>query len=273
MRRRYNPWVTRLGLLFMTLLVGLPVYFMVVVSVKTPRDIYREPSLTPSNPTLDNYVQLFQQGFLHNVLNSLIVAAGTSILSTILGILAAYAIVRLRFPGRNAVGKLILMSYLTPLILLFIPLAVVIQKLNLGDTLLGIAIVYLAFTVPLSAWFLLGFFRGLSPDLEEASSLDGANLLQTLRHIVIPMSAPGIATAGILTFTMAWSELFLALVFLTSPEAQTIPVALQDIIQGDVQNYGLVMAGAVVATIPVLILYYLAQRWVVEGVAAGATKG
>ncbi|TAM68496.1 MAG: carbohydrate ABC transporter permease [Microbacteriaceae bacterium] len=273
MKRRYNPWITRGGLLLMTIFVGFPVYFMVVVSLKTPQDIYRQPSLTPTNPTLENYVQLFQQGFAHNVFNSLIVAAATSVLSTVLGILAAYAIVRLRFPGRNAVSKLILMSYLTPLILLFIPLAVVIQKLNLSDTLLGISIVYLAFTVPLSAWFLLGFFRGMSVDLEEAASLDGANLRQTLQHIVIPMSAPGIATSAILTFTMAWSELFLALVFLTSPQSQTIPVALQDIIQGDVQNYGLIMAGAIVATIPVLILYYFAQRWVITGVAAGATKG
>jgi ABC-type glycerol-3-phosphate transport system permease component len=273
MTRGYNPWVTRVGLLLMTILVGFPVYFMVTVSLKQPRDIYREPSLLPSNATLDNYVQLFQAGFMQNVLNSFWVAAGTTVISLILGVLAAYAIVRLRFPGQAAVSKLILMSYLTPLILLFIPLSVVIQQLNLGDSLLGIGIVYLAFTVPLSAWFLLGFFRGLSPEMEEAAFLDGADLRQTLQHIVIPVSAPGIATAAILTFTMAWSELFLALVFLTSPGTQTIPVALQNIIKGDVQNYGLVMAGAIVATIPVLILYDLTQRWVVQGVAAGATKG
>jgi multiple sugar transport system permease protein len=271
--RGYNPWVTRIGLFFMTILIGFPVYFMVTVSLKRPRDIYREPSLLPTNTTFDNYVQLFQQGFMRNLVNSFTVAAGTTVVSLILGVLAAYAIARLRFPGQAAVGKLILMSYLTPLILLFIPLSVVIQQLNLGDSLLGIAIVYLAFTVPLSAWFLLGFFRSLSPDIEEAAFLDGANLLQTLRYVVIPVSAPGIATAAILTFTMSWSELFLALVFLTSPQSQTIPVALQDIIKGDVQNYGLVMAGAVVATIPVLVLYYLTQRWVISGVAAGATKG
>ncbi|MEO9096035.1 MAG: carbohydrate ABC transporter permease [Microbacteriaceae bacterium] len=273
MNRHYNPWVTRIGLLLMTIFVCFPVYFMVVVSLKTPLDIYRQPSLTPTNPTFQNYIQLFQQGFLHNMLNSVIVATATCVVSTILGILAAYAIVRLRFPGRNALGKFVLMSYLTPLILLFIPLSVIIQNLHLSDTLLGISIIYLAFTVPLSTWFLLGFFRAMPPDLEEAASLDGASLPQILRLIVIPMAAPGIATSAILAFTMSWSELFLALVFLTTPNSQTMPVALQDIILGDVQNYGLVMAGAVVATIPIVVMYYFGQRWLVQGVAAGATKG
>lgn len=268
---RVATWIGLFGLAGM---IGFPVYFMVLTSLRTPRDIYREPSLLPGSLTLDNYVDvLIDRTFYLNLLNSLLVAVVTTGLSVGLGILAAYAIARLRFRGRGMAGSAVLYGYLTPVVLLFVPLAVMVSVLNLGNTLPGLMLVYLTFTLPLSTWLILGYFRQFPTSLEEAALLDGAGRMRILWSVLMPVSAPGIATAAVLTFTMAWNELFLALIFVTGKDVRTAPVALQFLITGDVQRYGPIMAGAVVASIPVVALYYYSQRWVVDGLAAGAVKG
>lgn len=265
---------TYLGLAFLVLLVIPPVYYMVIVSLKPRSSIYRTPSWLPERSSLDNYIRvLVDENFLHNIWNSLVVAASTSVLAMILGTLAAYSIARLRFPGRNIASQLILFSYLTPMVLLFIPLSVVVGGLGLSDTLFGLTLVYLTFAVPLCTWLLLGHFRDFPPDLEEAASLDGATRMRTLVSILLPVSAPGLATAASLAFTMAWGELFLALTFVKGQTVMTAPVALQHLSTGDVQQYGPIMAGAVISAIPVMVIYYLSQRWVTEGTAEGAFKG
>jgi multiple sugar transport system permease protein len=157
--------------------------------------------------------------------------------------------------------------------LLFIPLSVIIANLKLGNSLHGLIFVYLTFSTPLSTWLLMGFFRSIPADLEEQALVDGATRLQTLFRILLPLSAPGIIAVSVLTFTSAWNELLLALIFITSPEKQTVPVALQYLITGDVFRWGLIMAGSVTAAIPVMVLYYLSQRFVVQGLSAGAVKG
>lgn len=266
--------VTFLGLALLVLVVVPPVYYMVIVSLKPRPAIYRTPSLLPDRSTLDNYVRvLVDEGFLHNIWNSLVVAAATTVIAMILGTLAAYAIARLRFRGSNAVSVLILLSYLTPMVLLFIPLSVVVARLGLANTLSGLVVVYLTFAVPLCAWLVLGHFREFPVDLEEAAALDGAGPMRILWSVLLPVTAPGIATAASLAFTLAWGELFLALTFVKGEAVMTAPVALQHLSTGDVQQFGPIMAGAVVSAAPVLILYYLAQRWVVEDVSAGAFKG
>lgn len=263
-----------LGLALLVLVVVPPVYYMVIVSLKPRPAIYRTPSLLPQRSSLDNYVKvLVEANFLRNILNSLVVGLATTLIALILGTLAAYAIARLRFPGRALASQLILLSYLTPLVLLFIPLSVVVAALGLGNTLAGLVVVYLTFSVPLCTWLILGHFRDFPTDLEEAASLDGATRLRTLWSILLPVSAPAIATAASLAFTMAWGELFLALTFVKGQDVMTAPVALQHLSTGDVQQYGPIMAGAVVSAIPVMVIYYIAQRWVVEGTSAGAFKG
>lgn len=262
-----------LGRVFLLLLVVPPVYYMVIVSLKPRSGIYRNPSLLPEQSSLDNYIDVLEGGFLRNIANSLVVGLATTLVALILGTLAAYAIARLRFPGRAFAGQLILLSYLTPLVLLFIPLSVVVANLGLADTLGGLVLVYLTFAVPLCTWLILGHFRDFPPDLEEAASLDGATRMRTLVSILIPVSAPGLATAASLAFAMAWGELFLALTFVKGADVMTAPVALQHLSTGDVQQYGPIMAGAVLSAIPVIVIYYLAQRWVVEGTSAGAFKG
>lgn len=268
---RVATWI---GLFGLAGAVGFPVYFMVLTSLRTARDIYREPSLIPGALTLRNYVDvLIDREFYFNLLNSLLVATVTTAISVVLGVLAAYAISRLRFAGRGLAGASVLYSYLTPVVLLFVPLAVMVSLLNLGNTLPGLMLIYLTFTLPLSTWLILGYFRTFPASLEEAALLDGAGRMRILWSILLPVSAPGVATAAVLTFTMAWNELFLALVFATGPQVRTAPVALQFLITGDVQRYGPIMAGAVLASIPVIVLYYYSQRWVVEGLGSGAVKG
>lgn len=275
-RRPLTPGrvATWIGLFGLAGAVGFPVYFMVLTSLRSPRDIYREPSLIPGELTLNNYADvLIDREFFLNLLNSFLVATTTTIVSVVLGVLAAYAISRLRFPGRGLAGASVLYSYLTPVVLLFVPLAVMVSLLSLGNTLPGLMLIYLTFTLPLSTWLILGYFRTFPTSLEEAALLDGAGRMRILWSILLPVSAPGVATAAVLTFTMAWNELFLALVFATGPEVRTAPVALQFLITGDVQRYGPIMAGAVIASIPVIVLYYYSQRWVVEGLGSGAVKG
>ncbi len=261
-------------LVLLAIVILFPIYWMITISLKLPRDIYRSPSLLPRGATLQNYVELLSnQGFLVNIRNSLVVASSATIISVFISCLAAYSLVRVRYRLRGWVGKLILFTYLTPSALLFIPLAVIIARLNLGNRLEGLVFVYLTFSAPLSTWLLMGFFRSIPIDLEEQAMVDGATRWQALTRILLPLATPGLIAVSVLTFTNAWNELLLALIFITSPSKQTVPVALQYLITGDVFRWGLIMAGSVTAAVPVMILYYLAQRFVVQGLAAGAVKG
>ena len=258
-----------LGLLAVVIL--FPIYYMVLISLKLPKDIYRTPSLWPVGATLKNYVDLLTtQHFLVNIRNSLVVAGAATVVSVFVSCLAAYSLVRLKYRYRGWIGRLILLSYLTPASLLFIPLSVIVARLQLGNTLHGLILIYLTFAAPLSTWLLMGFFRSIPADLEEQAMVDGARRLQALFRIVLPLSAPGLVAVSVFTFTGAWNELLLALIFTTSPDIRTVPVALQYLITGDVFRWGLIMAGAVTAAVPVMVLYYLAQRFMVQGLAAGS---
>lgn len=261
-------------LVLLAVVILFPIYYMVIVSLKLPRDIYRLPSLLPVNPTLRNYTDLLgRDEFLVNIGNSLLVAGLTTLVSVTISCMAAYSLVRLKYRYRTALGRLILFAYLTPAALLFIPLSVIIAQLRLGNTLHGLIFVYLTFAAPLSTWLLMGFFRSIPADLEEQAMVDGASRIQAMVRVLLPLSTPGLIAVSVFTFTGAWNELLLALIFITSPDKQTVPVALQYLITGDVFRWGLIMAGSVVAAIPVMVLYYLSQRFVVQGLSAGAVKG
>jgi multiple sugar transport system permease protein len=267
-------------ILFYTLLVLLavvilfPIYYVIVISLKLPKDIYRTPSMLPVNATLKNYIDLFtKMNFLTALRNSLIVATSATVVSVAISCLAAYSLVRLRYRYRDWLGRLILFTYLTPSALLFIPLAVIIARLGLGNTLHGLIFVYLTFSTPLSTWLLMGYFRSIPADLEEQAMVDGATRLTALWRIVLPLAAPGLIAVSVFTFTGAWNELLLALIFITSPNMRTVPVEVSYLITGDVFRWGLIMAGSVAAAVPVMVLYYLGQRFVVQGLSAGAVKG
>lgn len=263
-----------LALLVMAVVILFPIYWMVTLSFKPSGSIYRNPTLIPTTLTTVNYTQLFvQKNFLMYVENSLIVAGLATLVALVVSAIAAYSLVRLKYRFRDWIGRLILFAYLTPSALLFIPLSVIMARLHLGNTREGLVLVYLTFATPLATWMLMGFFRGIPMDLEEAAQMDGATLLGALFRVLLPLIAPGLVAVAVFTFTGAWSELLLALVLMTSPDKLTVPVALQEFIVGDVFLWGLIMAGSVVSAIPVMILYFAAQRFVVEGLAAGAVKG
>jgi multiple sugar transport system permease protein len=263
-----------LVLLIVCVLVLFPIYWMLTISFKTPRDIYRAPSLFPAAPTLDNYRTLIdKKHFFVNIRNSLIVAGSTTLVSVFISSLAAYSLVRLKYRLRGLIGRLILLSYLTPASLLFIPLSVIVARLHLGNALHGLVIVYMTFSTPFSTWLLMGYFKGIPADLEEQAMVDGATRLGAMTRVLLPLCAPGLVAVSIFTFTGAWNELLLALIFITSEDKRTVPLGLQYLITGDVFLWGPIMAGAVFSALPVMILYFLAQRFMVQGLAAGAVKG
>lgn len=262
------------ALAFAVLLVLFPIYWMIITSLKLPREIYRVPSLWPKTFTLDNYAKLLSDGqFLVAIRNSLIVSFTVTFISVIISSFAAYSMVRFRYRFRGLVGRLILFAYLTPSSLLFIPLSIVMAQLHLGNSLFGLIMVYLTFSLPLSTWLLQGYFKGVPREIEEQGLIDGLTRIGVLFRIVLPLSAPGIAAVAIFTFTGAWNELLLALVLITSESQRTAPLALNYLITSDVLPWGPLMAGAVISSLPLMILYFVAQRFMVAGLADGSVKG
>jgi multiple sugar transport system permease protein len=261
-------------LVLLAIAILFPVYYMFLISLKLPRDIYRTPSLLPINATLQNYQDLLvKNGFLTNIRNSLFVASASTFVSVLFSSLAAYSLVRLRYLYRNWIGRLILFTYLTPSALLFIPLSVIVARLQLGNTLHGLIFIYLTFAAPLSTWLLMGYFKSIPVDLEEQAMVDGATRIQAFFRILLPLCGPALVAVSVFTFTAAWNELLFGLIFITSPDLRTVPVAISYLMVGDVFRWGLIMAASVLAALPVMILYYLAQRFVVQGLAAGSVKG
>ncbi|MER3485347.1 MAG: carbohydrate ABC transporter permease, partial [Chloroflexota bacterium] len=243
--------VLYLLLLAMLLAILFPIYWMITISLKLPREIYRQPSLWPEVVTLANYRRLIEEKhFLTNIKNSLIVASTVTVLSLLISSFAAYSLVRFRYRFKGVIGRLILFAYLTPTSLLFIPLSVIIARLHLGNSLRGLIIVYLTFALPLSTWLLSGYFRSVPAELEEQAMVDGSTRLGALFRILLPLSAPGLVAVGIFTFTGAWNELLLALIFITSEHKRTVPLGLQYLITGDVLLWGPIMAGAVLSAVP-----------------------
>lgn len=256
------------------LIVLFPIYWMAITSLKLPREIYRTPALWPHVFTLNNYRLLLEEkDFLDNIRNSVLVAGTVTIISLVVSSLAAYSMVRFRTRFRGLIGRLILFAYLTPTSLLFIPLSILMAKLHLGNSLYGLVLVYLTFSLPLSTWLLQGYFRSVPRSLEEQGMIDGLTRLGALLRIVLPLSGPGLAAVAIFTFTGAWNELLLALVLITSESARTAPLGLNYLITSDVLPWGPLMAGAVLSSLPLMVLYFVAQRFMVQGMATGGVKG
>src|SRR5215204_7121519 len=263
-----------LVMLAITALILFPIYWMFTISLKVPREIYRLPSLWPNIVTLDNYRELInEKEFLINIRNSLIVASCVTVIAVMISSFAAYSVVRFKYRFKGLIGRLILFAYLTPASLLFIPLSIIVARLNLGNSLLGLIVVYLTFSIPLSTWLLSGYFRGVPAELEEQAMVDGSGRLGALFRILLPLSTPGLVAVAIFTFTGAWNELLLALIFITSEDKRTVPLAIQYLITSDDRPWGPLMAGAIFSALPVVILYFLAQRFMVQGMTAGSVKG
>ena len=271
---RMSGLATYAVLVVAVLLILFPIYWMIITSLKLPREIYRVPSLWPQVFTGANYRALIDnKGFLLDIRNSLVVAASVTAISLVICSLAAYSMARFRYRFKSLFGRLILFAYLTPTSLLFIPLSILMARLGLGNSLHGLILVYLTFSLPLGTWLLQGYFRGVPRELEEQGMIDGLTRMGALFRITLPLSAPGLAAVAIFTFTGAWNELLLALVLITSDSIRTAPLGLNYLITSDTLPWGPLMAGAVMSSVPLMILFFVAQRFMVRGMTAGSVKG
>jgi trehalose/maltose transport system permease protein len=261
----------------LAILVGataFPFYWAILASFTPEARLFEAPSLIPRAVVLDHYRALFtERDFLVPIRNSLIVAGTTTAFCVSIGALCAYALARLRFPGRTLILGFILAVGMFPQISVVSPLYMLLRELHLINTYPGLVLPYLTFAMPLTVWLLVGFFRQLPAELEEAAMVDGASRLRAFREVIVPLALPGLATTAILTFVYSWNEFLFALSFTLGPERQTVPVAIA-LFRGMYQvPWGQILAAAVIATLPVTLLVLAFQRRIVQGLTAGAVKG
>jgi multiple sugar transport system permease protein len=256
-RRLVTLWLP-LGIIMFILL--FPFYWMALTSVKPNSQLIDMNTYNPFwvvEPTLDHIKRLlFETAYPRWLWNTMYVAAASTFLSIFASVLAAYAIARLRFRGSQMIGAMIFMAYLIPPSILFIPLASVIHFYGLFDTPLALILVYPTILIPFSTWLLMGYFKTIPFELEECALIDGASRWQILTRIIVPLAVPGLISAFIFSFTLCWNEFIYALTLISSVQNRTVPVAIvSELVDGDVYRWGSLMAGALVGSLPLVILY------------------
>lgn len=268
-----------LGLVFFTVLVALPFYVMVMTSLKSQQSLLANPldfSLDFSQGAqglFRSYVELFADYHFGTFLaNSTIVSVATVIITLLFAVPGAYAVARLRFPGQAFLSQSILLIYMVPAIVLVIPLYAVFSQLGLRDTLTGLMIVYPATTIPVALYMLQGYFRGIPSELEEAGLMDGLTRVGVISKITLPLSLPALASVALYVFMIAWNEFLFAFMFLDNIDIFTLSRGVVSLNSSEVPRQHL-MAGAVVATIPVLVIFLWFERFLVSGLTAGSVKG
>ena len=274
-RGRWGRALTVAGLLGFLLVVLVPFWWIANMSFKTYEQIQFATSLYLPRPfTWENYTGLWTDTrFPLWLRNSLVTAVVVTAVTTVVAALGGYAIARLRFPGRQSVASLVLILYLVPPALLFIPLYRVLTELGATNSLTALFLSYPTFTVPFCTWLMIGFFKALPEELEQAALIDGASPRQAFAKVLLPLAAPGLVAAAIFAFTLSWNEFLYALVFIQDERSITVPVGLNLLIYGDVFHWGELMAASVITTLPVVALYMFIHRWMVEGLVAGSVKG
>ena len=253
-----------------------PFYWMAITSIKPNRELYN-PRIMPlivHQPVLKHYVDLLDQtNFLTWTYNTMLVAVVTTVVSLVLGAMMAYPLARTNFPGAAIVAIGVAATYLVPQPLLFIPMSDIINRLDLGNTLSAVMLTYPTLLIPFCAWLLMGYFKSVPRELEEAARIDGASRFQAMVQIVLPLCTPGLLSAGIFAFTLAQNEFLYALIFLTNSEVRTVPVgAVTELIRGDVFYWGQLMAAALLGSVPVAIIYSFFVDYYVAGLTAGSVK-
>lgn len=272
-RRMVTLWLP-LGCFVLILL--FPFYWMTVTAFKPNAELYDFRAHNPfwiSSPTLEHiYKLLFETAYPKWLMTTMMVAVCSTILSLFSSTLAAYAIQRLRFRGSQYVGLAIYLAYLVPPSIQFIPLATMVYQLGLFDTPFALILTYPTFLIPFCTWLLIGYFKSIPYELEECALIDGATRLQILRRITLPLAVPGLISAGIFSFTLSWNEFIYALAFIQSSENKTVPVAiLTELVTGDVYQWGALMAGSLLGSLPVAIFYSFFVDYYVSSLT-GAVK-
>jgi multiple sugar transport system permease protein len=276
MRTRRGPLrqlILVLGLAVFALWTIFPLYWVVGTALKTNAQIYGEATLIPSSITLEHFDKIINQTrFVTYFKNSLMVALLTTAAAMTIGVLAAYPLTRLEFTGRALVARAVIVTYLVPGSLVFIPIFQIAYQLGLTDKALGLVIVYLIGTVPFCTWLAISYFNTIPGELEDAAMVDGATRLQSLFYIILPLALPALAVIALFAFTNSWNEFLFSLLLIGRDSEKTISAGLAGLINGDVFQWGALMASSLITSIPPVAIYILAQRWVVSGLASGAVK-
>ncbi len=253
----------------------LPIAWMVLTSLKQQRDIFTTPPKIFFTPTLETYVAyIWHNDLPERMLNTVIVACGAGLISIVAGSMAGYALARVRLRGAATIGALILLSRGVPPIALAVPMFLVARGLGLLDTHITLILAYCTFLIPYVMWLMRGFFKALPEELEEAAKIDGCTRFGAFLRIIVPISLPGLLSTLIFSMILAWEELLFALV-LTNRAASTVPVVISGIAGDTVNgaNWGALTAVGTMTVIPVVIFALLVQKWLIQGLADGATKG
>jgi multiple sugar transport system permease protein len=272
--RVFGLWLPLAAFLFFAL---FPFYWMLISSFKANPELYnlRANRLWIATPTLEQFQELFRKtAVLTWLLNSFFVSFLTSMISMSFGIMAGYALARLKFPGAQAFGLATFITYLVPTTLIFIPLASVVQKLGLSNSVWSLVLTYPTFLIPFCTWMLIAYFKSIPKDMEECAMIDGCTRIGAMVRIVLPMAIPGVIFSAMFSFTLSWNEFVYALTFISSTTQKTMSVAVPtELIRGDAYFWGELMAASLLGSVPVALLYSFFMDYFVSGLTAGALKG
>jgi multiple sugar transport system permease protein len=274
-RRRLSLGLRVLLMVPLLLFVLFPFYWIIITSFKTDLQIQQYSSIFWPEPWTTEQIRtlLVKTPYLTWFRNTVIVATSSTVLSVGLAALAGYALARLKFVGANALTTVLLITYLLPGSLLFIPLYRILTTLGIINTLAALIATYPTFLMPFATWVMLGYYRSIPEDLEDAAMIDGATRLMAFLRITLPLAAPALLSVTLFAFTNAWNEFLFAFVFITSETLKTLPVGLQLLVFGDIYPWGQLMGASLLMAIPVVVLYTYAQKYMVEGLTAGSVKG
>lgn len=273
---RWDSIALYLSLVLFTLIVLLPVYWMVRSAFSTQADMFKTPLVYFPTPTLQNFETLITQiPFARYVGNSLAFSAATTVVTLVASYMAAYAFARIRFPGSNVLMWVLILSMALPDVGTIVPLYRLLKTLHLLDTITGITLVFGSALTPFTVWVLVSFIKQVPYEIEEAAILDGASLPQIIWHVLLPVTAPGLVTMGLINFIQAWNNLLYPLSFTTSPSSKTLSVSITEVFAGYSpwgKPWELIMAVGITMVVPMVILVLFSQRAIVRGLTGGAIK-
>jgi ABC-type glycerol-3-phosphate transport system permease component len=253
---------------------GLPLLWMLYSAFKAPADLFAYPPRLAGPYTIGNFRRLLvDTGFAVYLKNSIVVAGVTVALDIVIATFGAYSLTRYRYPGKALLANVTLFTYMFAPIMLIIPISLLLTALELTNTHLGVVLAYTAISLPFTLWLLRAFFQSLPVELEHAAWVDGASRFRSVVHVVVPMALPGVIATAVFAFVVVWNDYLFARVILNDRALQTMPVGLQDIYESTIVDWGLLMAGAVLVTVPAILFFLVVQRFLIRGWGMGAVKG
>lgn len=270
----FSATVSYTYLTILAIIAVFPLAWIIVSSLKGKGEIVSNPTVFfPREISFENYRIVFEEmGFGTNVLNSIMIAGGTTLVAITISCLGAYGIVRFMPRFGNAITRVLITTYMFPAILLAVPYSIIMGKLGMVNNRLGLIVVYMTFSVPYAVWLLVGFFKTVPLEIEEAARVDGASKMQTFTKVVMPIVAPGVVAVAIYTFINAWNEFLYSLILMNSSSKMTAAVALKSLEGQEVLDWGVMMAASAVVVVPSVIFFMLIQKKIAGGLAQGSVK-